>query len=93
MSAPWPPAGLISNPGESYQANIIACAVVTWILGATFVALRFYTRGRLLQNVLGAEDWFILVALAFSGATCAGMVERQFVLSFSSQFSIPKNCD
>ncbi|KAK3377577.1 hypothetical protein B0H63DRAFT_435777 [Podospora didyma] len=74
MSAPGVPT-LISNPRESYQVNIIACASITWFLGATFVALRFYTRGRLLHN-LGAEDWFILVALVFSGATCAGMIEQ-----------------
>ncbi|KAK4176027.1 hypothetical protein QBC36DRAFT_387776 [Triangularia setosa] len=67
---------LISNPDESYQANIIACAAITWIIGATFVGLRFYTRKVLLQNVLGAEDWFILLALVFAAATCAGMIEQ-----------------
>ncbi|KXX73942.1 hypothetical protein MMYC01_209435 [Madurella mycetomatis] len=67
---------LVSNPHDSYQANIIACAAITWSIGATFVALRFYTRGYLLRNVLGPEDWFVLVALVFSGATCAGMIEQ-----------------
>ncbi|KAL2261436.1 hypothetical protein VTK26DRAFT_4180 [Humicola hyalothermophila] len=67
---------LVSDPNQSYQVNIIACAVITWVIGATFVALRFYTRGCLLRNVLGAEDWLILVALVFSGATCAGMIEQ-----------------
>jgi hypothetical protein len=47
------------------------------------VALRFYTRGCLLQNVLGAEDWLILVALVFAGATCAGMVEREYRYSLT----------
>lgn len=68
---------LVSNPRDSYQTNIIACAAITWSIGAIFVALRFYTRGYLLRNVLGAEDWFVLVALVFSGATCAGMIERE----------------
>ncbi|KAK4201993.1 hypothetical protein QBC40DRAFT_252502 [Triangularia verruculosa] len=67
---------LTSNPDESYRTNIIACAVITWIIGAVFVGLRFYTRGMLLQNVLGAEDWFILLALVFAAATCAGMIEQ-----------------
>ncbi|KAK3685183.1 hypothetical protein B0T22DRAFT_212693 [Podospora appendiculata] len=67
---------LVANPAESYQVNIIACAAITWAIGATFVGLRFYTRGHLLHNVLGAEDWFILVALGFSGATSAGLIEQ-----------------
>ncbi|KAK0666441.1 hypothetical protein QBC41DRAFT_230510 [Cercophora samala] len=71
---------LTSNPDESYQTNIIACAVVTWIIGATFVGLRFYTRGILLHNILGAEDWLILLALVFAAATCAGLIEPAYGL-------------
>ncbi|KAK0652592.1 hypothetical protein B0T16DRAFT_322483 [Cercophora newfieldiana] len=71
---------LVRNPAESYQTNIIVCAVLTWIIGVVFVALRFYTRKRLLRNVLGAEDWTILVALVFAGATCAGMIEPVYGL-------------
>ncbi|KAM7216432.1 hypothetical protein V8F06_008145 [Rhypophila decipiens] len=67
---------LISNPDQSRQIDIIVCAAITWAIGASFVALRFYTRGYLLHNVLGMEDWFILVALVFSGATSAGMIEQ-----------------
>ncbi|KAK4446619.1 hypothetical protein QBC34DRAFT_271425, partial [Podospora aff. communis PSN243] len=67
---------LVSNPAESYQTDIIVCAVLTWIIGVIFVGLRFYTRTRLLRNVLGAEDWTILIALVFAGATCAGMIEQ-----------------
>lgn len=77
MSSPMAFMKLVSDPSKSYQANIIACAIITWAIGAIFVALRFYTRGCLLHNVLGAEDWLILVALIFSGATCAGMIERK----------------
>lgn len=77
MSSPWPTASqLVSNPKESRQIDIIVCAAITWSIGAIFVSLRFYTRGYILQNVLGMEDWFILVALVFSGATSAGMIER-----------------
>ncbi|KAK4679760.1 hypothetical protein QC764_206975 [Podospora pseudoanserina] len=67
---------LTSNPDESYQVNIIACAVITWVIGATFVGLRFYTRGIILHNILGAEDWLILLALVFAAATCAGLIEQ-----------------
>jgi len=67
---------LVRNPSESYQADIIACAAITWVISAVFVGMRFYTRTTLLRNVLGAEDWTILVALVFAGATCAGMIER-----------------
>jgi hypothetical protein len=67
---------LISDPHETYQANIIACAAITFAIGTIFVALRFYTRGCLL-HVLGAEDWCILASLVFSGANSAGMIERE----------------
>lgn len=72
------PPGLVSNPGETYQPEIIACAVVTWVIAAVFVALRFYTRGYLLHNAIGVEDWLIVVALVFSAATCAAMIEGVF---------------
>ncbi|KAK1760163.1 hypothetical protein QBC47DRAFT_448749 [Echria macrotheca] len=75
-TSPFPVPGLSRNPGESHQVDIIVCAVLTWVIGAVFVGLRFYTRCRLLRNVLGAEDWTILVSLVFAGATCAGMIEQ-----------------
>jgi hypothetical protein len=46
---------------RSYQADVIACCVICCVIGTVFVALRFYTR-RVLLNVLGWEDWFILLA-------------------------------
>ncbi|KAK4157168.1 hypothetical protein C8A00DRAFT_11927 [Chaetomidium leptoderma] len=73
---PGNPPGLISNPSETRQANIIACAVITWAIGAIFVGLRFYARGYLLRNVIGVEDWLMVVALVFSAATSAGAVEQ-----------------
>jgi hypothetical protein len=72
------PPGLISNPSQTFQADIIACAVITWVISAIFVALRFYARGCLLGNVIGVEDWLMVVALVFSGATSAGFIERSF---------------
>ena len=60
MGPTGPPFG-ISGPERSYSADIIACSVVTAVIGSVFVGLRFYTRGVLLR-VLGLEDWLILFA-------------------------------
>lgn len=50
------------NPGRRLQADIVVCAVITFLIASTFVALRFYTRGYV-NHVLGASDWCILPAL------------------------------
>ncbi len=74
---------LITNPGESRQANIIANAAITWVIGAIFVGLRVYARRVLLRNALGVEDWLIIVALVFSALTCAGEIERESLVRIS----------
>lgn len=56
----WGP--IPTDAGRSLQADIIACAVTTFVIATFFVVLRFYTRG-CLNNVLGAADWLILPAL------------------------------
>lgn len=56
---------------ESRQGNIIACAVLTWLISALAVASRLYLRGRLMK-LLGPEDWVIVAALAFSLAQSIG---------------------
>ncbi|KAL2170767.1 hypothetical protein VTG60DRAFT_4422 [Thermothelomyces hinnuleus] len=63
------------NPGRSLQPDIIACAVVTFIIASIFVALRFYTRGWL-NNVLGASDWCILPALLCAAGVTASSLEQ-----------------
>jgi hypothetical protein len=75
MSMDGPPPEFISNPDDNYQANIIVCAVLTWIIAAAFVALRFFTR-RWLVRILGWEDWAILASLFFSALNSAGTVEQ-----------------
>ncbi|KAB5575585.1 hypothetical protein GE09DRAFT_1215348 [Coniochaeta sp. 2T2.1] len=45
---PFPP-DLISDPSDTRQANIISCAVLTFLIASLFVALRFYTRVRLVR--------------------------------------------
>jgi hypothetical protein len=54
-----------SQDHVSYQANIIACTVVTWTAAAVFVAARFYTR-RVLLRVWSWEDWIIVLSLLLS---------------------------
>jgi len=50
------------NAGRSLQPDIAACAIITLLIATVFVALRFYTRGRV-NHVLSASDWCILPAL------------------------------
>lgn len=57
----------------SYQGHVLACAIATWTIAALFVSLRFYLRGHLM-NVLGREDWIILVSLIFSGGVSAAFI-------------------
>ncbi|KAK3938455.1 hypothetical protein QBC46DRAFT_390162 [Diplogelasinospora grovesii] len=68
---PLPP----NLPHDSLQANIIASSVVCFVISAVFVALRFYTRGKIIR-VLGPTDWCILAALIFAAATTAGVIEQ-----------------
>lgn len=56
---------------ESRQADIIACAWLTWLISAVVVASRMYLRGSLMK-LLGPEDWVILAALFFSLAQSIG---------------------
>ncbi|KAK0657042.1 hypothetical protein B0T16DRAFT_452540 [Cercophora newfieldiana] len=72
---PWgpPPA----NAARSLQADIIVCAIITWIIAFTFVVLRFYTRCRL-KHILGPTDWCILPALLFSAGVSASSIEQAF---------------
>ncbi|KAG6355933.1 hypothetical protein INS49_015317 [Diaporthe citri] len=56
---------------ESRQGNIIACAILTWLISAVVVASRMYLRGSLMK-LLGPEDWVILAALFFSLAQSIG---------------------
>ncbi|KAK3900077.1 hypothetical protein C8A05DRAFT_17579 [Staphylotrichum tortipilum] len=62
-------------PHDSLKPNIIIACALCWWIAAFFVGLRFYTRGVIIR-VLGWSDWSILLALIFSGATCAGVIEQ-----------------
>lgn len=62
-----------SDDDTSYQSHVLACAIATWTIAALFVSLRFYLRGHLM-NVLGREDWVILVSLIFSGGLSASFI-------------------
>lgn len=54
-------AGTGHDPGD----DMIAAAVLIFLVAAATVALRFYTRVKIVR-VLGAEDWAILVALVLA---------------------------
>ena len=56
----WGPLPLDNR--RSLQADIIICAVITWLVALFFVILRFYARGRLI-HVLGPSDWCIIPSL------------------------------
>jgi len=56
---PGPPPDL---PHDSLQVNIIVCSVLTWAISALFVALRFYTRARIIKAI-NWSDWSILISL------------------------------
>ncbi|KAK4044373.1 hypothetical protein C8A01DRAFT_31428 [Parachaetomium inaequale] len=63
------------DAGRSLQPDIIACAVITFLIAAAFVALRFYTRGWV-NRVLGASDWCILPALLCAAGVTASSLEQ-----------------
>lgn len=73
MSAAAGDSALVSDPTQSRQVNIIVCAVMTLLVAATAVGLRFYTRSRIIY-VLGPEDWMILVALILSAANSTATI-------------------
>ncbi|KAK3393407.1 hypothetical protein B0H63DRAFT_17004 [Podospora didyma] len=60
---------------RSLQPDIIACAILTWLIALTFVVLRFYTRGYL-NHVLGPADWCILPALIFAIGVASSSIEQ-----------------
>ncbi|KAK4209447.1 hypothetical protein QBC37DRAFT_256783, partial [Rhypophila decipiens] len=76
-TAPLPsaPAPMNTLSHDTRQANIIICGAFCFGIAALFVALRFYTRTYIIR-ALGPTDWSILVALAFSAATTAGIIEQ-----------------
>jgi len=75
------PLGIPGGTDRSYQVDIIVCAVLTAVIGAVFVGLRFYAR-RIVVNVLGWEDWLILTSLVFS-----------LFLSHSHHSGVSMRCD
>lgn len=61
----WHEWEIPEHAGRPLDADIIACAVITWLVALTFVALRFYTRTKL-NSVLGPADWCLIPALVCS---------------------------
>jgi hypothetical protein len=61
----------------SLDASIYACTVLSVSIAAIFVALRFYTRWRLVR-MIGAEDWLILFSLLLSLGSSISLCIRKF---------------
>ena len=51
-----------ANRSETYQPSIYAAAIITYIVAATAVGLRFIAR-RLTHAKLWYDDWLVVVAL------------------------------
>jgi hypothetical protein len=64
-----------NDTGRSLQPDIIACAIITWLIGLTFVVLRFYTRIRIIK-VFGPSDWCIAFAALCAAGVTASSVEQ-----------------
>jgi hypothetical protein len=64
MSAGLPPefGDPSTLPHDSKRPDIIACVVVTWFIGAAFVASRFYTKIAINRSKIGWSEWTILLA-------------------------------
>jgi hypothetical protein len=50
---------------DDLGGTVVAASIVCFAIAAAMVALRFYTRIKIVR-VLGAEDWTILAALVLS---------------------------
>ena len=63
MSGPAPAGPPLADlPNDTLSPNIIGAAVACWLVAAVFVAIRFYTRTRIIR-ALNSSDWSILAAL------------------------------
>ncbi|WYZ38235.1 hypothetical protein EsH8_III_000149 [Colletotrichum jinshuiense] len=63
------------DPNEWNGATVVPVAVISALVASAFVAMRFYTRARILHAVKW-EDWTILASLVFAIATSAGMMTQ-----------------
>ncbi|ORY71470.1 uncharacterized protein BCR38DRAFT_10867 [Pseudomassariella vexata] len=72
-----PLASSPSADSDSLDARVISCAILTLVISAVVVALRFYTRCRII-HALGAEDWFILVAWVFALGSSIGTWKQAY---------------
>lgn len=61
----WEEWKIPDNAARPLDADIIACAIITWLIALTFVGLRFYTRTKL-NSVLGPADWCLIPSLVCS---------------------------
>ena len=65
MNGTLPPVPPDVGDTPSRQGSIVALFVVMLLIATTGVALRFYTRWKIL-NIVGIEDWLLAAALVIS---------------------------
>ncbi len=66
------PYGDLSKlPHDTKQPDIIASAVVTWLIAAGFVAARFYTRMAIGGARPSGSEWALFAALVRSCYCCS----------------------
>lgn len=73
----WQQWGAPDHQGRPLVADIIVCAIITWLIALTFVVLRFYTRTKL-NNALGPADWCLIPSLVCSwiGSTLRNWIDE-----------------
>ncbi|KAF4779775.1 hypothetical protein HER10_EVM0006529 [Colletotrichum scovillei] len=77
------------DPNEWNGASVVPVAVLSAVVATAFVAMRFYTRARILRSVKW-EDWTILASLIFAIATSGGMITQlNFGLGQHLYYSYP----
>src|SRR3569833_2010545 len=52
-------------PHDSKQNDIVASAMITWLIGAHFLAARCYTKLTINRNRLGAREWTLHAAVVW----------------------------
>ncbi|KAB5531355.1 hypothetical protein GE09DRAFT_383598 [Coniochaeta sp. 2T2.1] len=69
----WGP--IPNDTRRSLQPDIIACALITWVIGMTLVVLRVYTRTRIVK-VFGPSDWCVAFAALCAAGVTASAIEQ-----------------
>lgn len=67
---------VLPNPNDNHGPAVVVFPTLTAVVATILVALRFYTRWRILR-LLGWEDWLLLVALLFGITNSIIIAQRE----------------